>query len=268
MIPLDAHLLAAVLEEPESDALRLVCADFWEEHGEVERAEFIRVQVELAQMEARHHHECTSTVKRGMEAAGLRRRERELLTLSVEQRWPDYAPAIPCWLNADSTVTVHREATAKSVYSSTVAFRRGFIAAITCTAADWLAHADAIRAREPVTEVMLTTWPEVQHDMINSAGDIFANTQLAVRLVGQGRWKTITNKCVMQQTWEQMRPDVIKELLAAEWPGITFTLPPDAGGLLVPPMFDNALLLSALQNGDAIPSTLTPTWEHTPSKLV
>jgi hypothetical protein len=38
-------------------------------------------------------------------------------------------------------------------------FRRGFLESVTCTAADWLAHGDAIYAREPVTEVTLTTWP-------------------------------------------------------------------------------------------------------------
>src|SRR5262245_43910069 len=41
-------LLAAVLQEPEDDALRLVLADWHEEHGESERAELIRVGVEVA----------------------------------------------------------------------------------------------------------------------------------------------------------------------------------------------------------------------------
>lgn len=39
-------------------------------------------------------------------------------------------------------------------------YRRGFVASVTCTAADWLAHADAILAAQPVQEVTLTTWPE------------------------------------------------------------------------------------------------------------
>jgi uncharacterized protein (TIGR02996 family) len=44
-------LLAAILDDPESDDLRLVYADWLEENGEAERAEFIRVQVELAKTE-------------------------------------------------------------------------------------------------------------------------------------------------------------------------------------------------------------------------
>jgi uncharacterized protein (TIGR02996 family) len=41
-------LLAAVCENPDNDTLRLVFADWLEENGDPERAEFIRVQVELA----------------------------------------------------------------------------------------------------------------------------------------------------------------------------------------------------------------------------
>ena len=37
-----------ILADPENDEIRLVCADWYEEHGQAERAEFIRAQVELA----------------------------------------------------------------------------------------------------------------------------------------------------------------------------------------------------------------------------
>jgi uncharacterized protein (TIGR02996 family) len=43
-----AALLAAVAAEPDDDGLRLVLADWLEEHGEPERAELIRVQTEMA----------------------------------------------------------------------------------------------------------------------------------------------------------------------------------------------------------------------------
>lgn len=42
--------LQALIEHPDDDALRLVFADWFEEHGEPERAEFIRVQIELAKL--------------------------------------------------------------------------------------------------------------------------------------------------------------------------------------------------------------------------
>jgi len=41
-------LYAAILAHPDDDGPRLVYADWLEEHGEQERAEFIRVQCELA----------------------------------------------------------------------------------------------------------------------------------------------------------------------------------------------------------------------------
>jgi uncharacterized protein (TIGR02996 family) len=44
------ELLQAVIENPDDDAPRLVFADWLENHGEGERAEFIRVQIELAKL--------------------------------------------------------------------------------------------------------------------------------------------------------------------------------------------------------------------------
>src|SRR6476619_554029 len=44
----DAALLAAIRAAPADDAPRLIYADWLDEHGRPERAEFIRVQCELA----------------------------------------------------------------------------------------------------------------------------------------------------------------------------------------------------------------------------
>ena len=48
MTPDETALLAAVCAAPEDDAPRLVMADWFDEHGDPERAEFIRVQIQLA----------------------------------------------------------------------------------------------------------------------------------------------------------------------------------------------------------------------------
>jgi uncharacterized protein (TIGR02996 family) len=42
--------LQAIIESPEDDNLRLVYADWMDEHGQLERAEFIRVGVQLAHL--------------------------------------------------------------------------------------------------------------------------------------------------------------------------------------------------------------------------
>src|SRR5205823_6909699 len=44
----DRALLAAVIDSPADDAPRLVYADWLDEHGQSDRAEFVRVQCRLA----------------------------------------------------------------------------------------------------------------------------------------------------------------------------------------------------------------------------
>jgi uncharacterized protein (TIGR02996 family) len=46
----DKAFLQAIIEEPEDDTPRLVYADWLDEHGKADRAEFIRVQCELAKL--------------------------------------------------------------------------------------------------------------------------------------------------------------------------------------------------------------------------
>jgi uncharacterized protein (TIGR02996 family) len=46
----DDALLRAVLADPDDDAPRLIYADWLDEHGDCDRAEFIRIQCELARM--------------------------------------------------------------------------------------------------------------------------------------------------------------------------------------------------------------------------
>lgn len=72
----EKSLLAAAINEPEDDTPRLVYADWLEEHGEQDRAEFIRVQLALAQL-------ADDSGRR----AALKRREVELL----QQHWTEWA---------------------------------------------------------------------------------------------------------------------------------------------------------------------------------
>jgi uncharacterized protein (TIGR02996 family) len=48
----DDAFLQAILEDPDDDTPRLVYADWLDEHGDADRAEFIRVQCELARLES------------------------------------------------------------------------------------------------------------------------------------------------------------------------------------------------------------------------
>jgi uncharacterized protein (TIGR02996 family) len=70
-----SHFLDAIRDDPDDDAVRLVYADWLEDHGDADRAEFIRTQCELARGVA--------DVER---RDRLRRRERELL-VAHELEW-------------------------------------------------------------------------------------------------------------------------------------------------------------------------------------
>jgi uncharacterized protein (TIGR02996 family) len=109
-----AALLAAVLDDPDNDDLRLVLADWLEEHGEAERAELVRVQIELARAGT------------GNERFGfLQTRERQLLAPHAG-KWFDYLDV------------ANR-------------FRRGFLDGIRCDGpAHFLAVADRLFASQPV----------------------------------------------------------------------------------------------------------------------
>lgn len=184
-------LLAAILANPEDDNVRLVYADFLQEHGDAARAEFIRVQVELAakgkwynpkceRQEMRHYEVCCHGEVEAVACvdcwAKERVREREMLNanhrLWFDRRgdmdFPDYA--------------------------------RGFVNSVTCTAADWLANADAILAAHPVRRVTLTTMPDI------------------VGFLGRGGQKRGFVGPIDREWWLRA--------LADEWRGVTFELPP------------------------------------------
>ena len=127
--------LAAILAAPNDDSLRWAYADWLDEQGEGERAEFIRVQLVLTTMQP-------GTVVWDMRDAFLRR-ERELLE-TCGGVW-----------NGELLEAVGVE---PGVFGLGP-YHRGFIETVTCTAAAWLVYGDAILAAQPVREVALTTWP-------------------------------------------------------------------------------------------------------------
>jgi uncharacterized protein (TIGR02996 family) len=125
-------LLRAVCERPDDDAPRLVYADVLEERGEVERAEFIRCQVELARLYERRpgHNAGTSTggnpMPRWREAIdALRERERELLASGIIQ--PPIPGALVC-LPGSEPPPAHA-----SRYPMVCIVRRGFVDEVRCT---------------------------------------------------------------------------------------------------------------------------------------
>jgi uncharacterized protein (TIGR02996 family) len=158
--------LDAVLADPSDDFVRLVYADWLEENDQAERAEFIRVQIELARCSqwkdnADHggprHQMYLSFMKLDCRWCSLERRERELLGA----RWHD-------WLSEGGMSHYFAMNRSKDGYGWVIKpsgedgrliraeFRRGFVGSLSLTLADFMTHAGAIFAAAPVEEVAIT----------------------------------------------------------------------------------------------------------------
>jgi uncharacterized protein (TIGR02996 family) len=139
--PAAIGLLRAIVEDPADDVPRLLLADVLEEAGEGERAEFIRVQIELAK------HPCAQ-LKEGVvhtiapfcygchEVAALRHRERELL----DEYGFDWFGQFTRAAGVNEGRGPDRNAWNFCSLGGTLGwchFRRGFVASVTLMCADW-----------------------------------------------------------------------------------------------------------------------------------
>jgi uncharacterized protein (TIGR02996 family) len=129
-------LFAAILADPEDDTPRLVYADWLEEHGDPERAEFIRVQIKLARLPT----------------ADLESREEVLLARHEEE-----------WLSPLKARGAPLEGGAAG------AFRRGFVEVVWMPATAFLDRAQELFARAPVLELRVTrATPDEFHWLMQS----------------------------------------------------------------------------------------------------
>jgi uncharacterized protein (TIGR02996 family) len=142
MDPADGFL-DAICADPDDDTPRLVYADWLEEHGEPERAEFIRCQCLVERWAS------TPGDHEGGAAAGATlARAQQLL------RADGFPPALPfrhvlhCF--QDSELTPLDPGCAVAVW------RRGFVASVTLSCADWLKHGPTVVACQPVESVTLS----------------------------------------------------------------------------------------------------------------
>jgi uncharacterized protein (TIGR02996 family) len=127
----DGLLLKAVFANPDDDLPRLVYADWLDENGQGERAEFVRVQCELAKIPVKTLGPADGNEELSLHR--LRRRESNLLGFGPgghrryeESNWFKWAgPAAGIVPRRDVQGFV------------TSMFRRGFVAEVRCTLADW-----------------------------------------------------------------------------------------------------------------------------------
>lgn len=159
-----AAFLQAILDDPEDDTVRLIYADFEEEHGDAARAELIRVQMELAQRRENPYPQPTLTEYEPTKQAWYRwnattdtllHRARELLA-KYARRWIKGLP--PGWISWGTGAFGHARS---SIYYT---FRRGFIEVVDLPIEDWLKHAAVIVGAAPVRKVQLTDKRPIEED--------------------------------------------------------------------------------------------------------
>lgn len=143
-------LIRAILMHPDDHTPRLVYADWLEEHGEPERAEFIRVQVELAiLLDTQYLREapCPENAR----IAELNRSVREALRRNLSW-WDGLAELI------GSPGTLLFASDGMLGYGTEYRWRcsRGFVSEIRLPLAAFIQHAEALFCAHPVTRVTLT----------------------------------------------------------------------------------------------------------------
>jgi uncharacterized protein (TIGR02996 family) len=187
------HLLAEIVkpENRADDTLRIIYADWLEENGQPERAEFIRVQVEIARMPnciADEHTDGTIVQgKQSKQGDALAACERELMSdhyLDWAAGPVEEAASVGEWVDGED----------HWIYT------RGFISSLRLPWESWRENADAILAAHPIEKVVLTTRPPDDHFRY---------------LGGQ----------------HAAADEVMRRCLAATWPHIEFDLPPAVVGV-------------------------------------
>jgi uncharacterized protein (TIGR02996 family) len=144
-------LLQDIIAHKDEDAPRLIYSDWCEDHGESDRAEFIRVQCRLVKMPD------GPIVGRGE----LSRRKRDILF----DHWPKWIHEGFDHMSHDVGVSARDDNDfGVSFYDSSkgekghfdIAFSRGFISRVRCPLADWLTHGHMIAKAHPVEKVAVT----------------------------------------------------------------------------------------------------------------
>lgn len=144
----EAAFIRQICLTPDDDAPRLIFADWLDENDHPERAEFIRVQIRLAEL--RQEEPSNEQIQRMDEVGSLAWRQRALWakrTLVTE-----IASSTSVYMSLGRSV--HESHLAPDKMSALI--RRGFVDEIRCTLAEFMAHAQTIALTHPVRKWVLT----------------------------------------------------------------------------------------------------------------
>lgn len=192
-------------------------------NGFTERAEFIRLQCRIASIQrtclcgacvklrggGQHHNgPCAVDQERDELPDGtsrqalLRRRERELLHANVPGKpWLTRAYE---WFNPTGIKSFD--------------YRRGFVESVTCSAADWETHGDAITATQPVQSV---TFTDSAPDASPSARMVKVKGVWCLQAIVAGKFAYVPDGTLIPNP--ELGDGLHRAFLSARWP----TIPPD-----------------------------------------
>lgn len=142
-------LLNGVLAAPDDDLARLVYADWLEEHGEADRARFIREQIALANFKMKRGDETQDVWERSLAAARL---------LENNLDWVLVDPGEPFFktrLKGDGRIDVEYESMQPPSVNPSVTMGRGFAEKLFCWYKLWQDFGPVIVSHDPVVRVNL-----------------------------------------------------------------------------------------------------------------
>lgn len=151
MHPEQRALLDGILAHPEQDVRRLIYADWLQEHGQEDRAEFIRVQIEYTLIHehySSHTDDSCAICRRGVELDNL---------LQTKFKISLFGPST--FASDDPYRLMGLNSTGPRVEWN---WHRGFICDMRMPWLYWFNNAKVLITHHPIREVRLTTIPEVE----------------------------------------------------------------------------------------------------------
>ena len=152
--------LAAIIESPDDDTPRLVFADWLEEHGEVERAEFIRLDIKLSHLRPGpdEHRKAANIIARYQKRAPVRLTADTPATMLARR-----AILLTAWSkDEDGEPTVGGDHTyewfgdvVRRFGRGHVEISRGFVSAVTMFLPDMMPENAAIAFSQPIEAIRL-----------------------------------------------------------------------------------------------------------------
>jgi uncharacterized protein (TIGR02996 family) len=161
----EVAFLTAIKANPADDVSRLVYADWLQENGEPERAEFIRVQIELTKTPKELPKGTIVPAAPGSPILAVAQHaipnpKYAELVAQEDALWRSFDPwRLAPWAPKHWTATCEARRRAFRVGASEAVqniwheVRRGFVLRVACEGSDWINHGDEIVAAQPVREV-------------------------------------------------------------------------------------------------------------------